>query len=69
MRREIFYSKWPSNALLITQTTVKYQAFHFNTLEYFAAKGAIYYVTKATMIFPRVRITCFRAKAHLRLSH
>ena len=21
------------------------------------------------MIFPRVRITCFRAKAHLRLSH
>ena len=26
MRREISYSKWPSNVLLIIQTTMKYQA-------------------------------------------
>lgn len=27
-----------------------------------AAKGTMYYVTKAMVIFPRVKISCFRAK-------
>ena len=27
-----------------------------------AAKGAMYYVAKAMVIFPRVKISCFRAK-------
>ena len=44
---------------------MKYQA-----ISLFAAKGAIYYVTIATVIFSRVlfsrvKISCFRAKAHL----
>ena len=42
---------------------------HF-TLIIFAAKGAIYYVAIATVIFsfaksPRVKISCFYAEAHL----
>ena len=43
------------------------------TISLFAAKGAIYYVTIATvislcednMLFSRVKMSCFRAKAHL----
>lgn len=27
-----------------------------------AAKGTMYYVAKAMVIFPRVKISCFRAK-------
>ena len=27
-----------------------------------AAKGTMYYVAKALVIFPRVKISCFRAK-------
>ena len=37
----------------------------YQTISLFAAKGAIYYVTIATVIFSRVTISCFRAKAHL----
>ena len=38
--------------------------FYINTIEipeklYYAAEGAIYYVTIATVIFSRVKITCY----------
>ena len=36
-----------------------------NTLLLFTVKGAIYYVAIAKVIFSRVKISCFRAKAHL----
>ena len=32
--------------------------------QFFPAKGGIYYVAIATVIFSRVKISCFRAKAH-----
>ena len=37
---------------------------HF-TLIFFGAKGTVYYVAIATVIFSHVKITCFYAKAHL----
>ena len=37
----------------------------YQTISLFASKGAIYYVTIATVIFSRVKISCFRAKAPL----
>ena len=36
--------------------------FHFN---FFGAKGAMYYVAIATVIFSHVKISCFCVKAHL----
>ena len=36
-----------------------------NALQLFAVKGAIYYAAIATVIFSRVKISCFRRKAHL----
>ena len=33
--------------------------------QFVPAKGAIYYVAIATVIFSHVEISCFRAKAHL----
>ena len=33
--------------------------------QFFPAKVAIYHVAMATVIFSHVKITCFRAKAHL----
>ena len=36
-----------------------------NALQLFAVKGAIYYAAIATVIFSRVKISCFRGKAHL----
>ena len=36
-----------------------------NALYLFAVKSAIYYVAIATVIFSRVKISCFRGKAHL----
>ena len=42
---------------------MKYQT---TSLKYvFAAKGAIYYVAVAMVIFSCVEISCFHAKAHL----
>ena len=57
-RREISY----------LQATMKCSIYYINTNEvpgelYYAAKGAIYYVTIATVIFSRVKISCFRVKA------
>ena len=40
----------------------------YNTISvkfFFPAKGAIYYVAIATVTFSRVKISCFRTKAHL----
>ena len=37
----------------------------YQTISLFAEKGTIYYVTIAMVIFSRVKIMCFRAKAHL----
>ena len=37
----------------------------YQTISLFAAKGAIYYVTIATVIFSHVEILCFHGKAHL----
>ena len=42
---------------------MKYQTISLK--QFFPAKGAIYYVAIATVIFSRVKISCFRAKAHL----
>ena len=46
---------------------MKYQTISMK--QFFPAKGAIYYVAIATVIFSReisrVKISCFRAKAHL----
>ena len=42
---------------------MKFQTISMKQL--FAAKGAIHYVAIATAIFSRVKISCFRAKAHL----
>ena len=39
-----------------------------NALYLFAVKSAIYYVAIATVIFSRVKISCFRGKAHLTLN-
>ena len=38
---------------------------HFTLTLAFAAKGVMYHVAIATVIFSHVKITCFRAKAHL----
>ena len=38
---------------------------HFTLTFVFAAKGTIYRVAIATVIFSHVKISCFRAKAHL----
>ena len=37
----------------------------YQTISIFAAKGRIYYVTIAMVIFSHVKTTCFCAKAHL----
>jgi len=42
---------------------MKYQTISLK--QFYPAKGAIYYVAIATVIFSRVKISCFRAKAHL----
>ena len=42
---------------------MKYQTISLK--QFLPAKGAIYYVAIATVIFSRVKIPCFRAKAHL----
>ena len=42
---------------------MKYQILSLK--QFLPAKGAIYYVAIATVIFSRVKIPCFRAKAHL----
>ena len=42
---------------------MKYQTISMK--QFFPAKGAIHYVAIATVTFSRVKITCFRAKAHL----
>ena len=47
---------------------MKYQTISMK--QFFPAKGAIYYVTIATVIFSHVKfscvkVSCFRAKAHL----
>ena len=44
-------------------TPIKYRTISLK--QFFPAKGAIYYVAIATVIFSRVKISCFRAKAHL----
>ena len=44
-------SKWRCNVLLITNDTLNYFTF--------AAKGTIYYVTIATVIFSQVKVTCY----------
>ena len=36
----------------------------YQTISFFAAKGAIYYVNIAMVIFSRVKISCFHGKAH-----
>ena len=38
---------------------------HFTLTFFVAAKGVMYHVAIATVIFSHVKITCFRAKAHL----
>ena len=40
-------------------------ASHFNITFFSTAKVAVYNVAMATVIFPHVKISCFRAKAHL----
>ena len=40
-------------------------ASHFNITFFSTAKVAVYNVAMATMIFLHVKISCFRAKAHL----
>ena len=42
---------------------MKYQTISLK--QFYPAKGAIYYVAIATVIFSHVKITCFRVKAHL----
>ena len=37
----------------------------YQTSSLFAAEGTIYYVSVATVFFSRVKIACFRGKAHL----
>ena len=37
---------------------------HF-TLTFFCCEGAMYHVAIATVLFSHVKISCFRAKAHL----
>ena len=71
LTREIFstreekflISKRPFKVLFIIKTPMKYQTISMK--QFFPAKGAIHYVAIATVIFSRVKITCFRAKAHL----
>ena len=42
---------------------MKYQAISLK--QFFPVKGVIYYVPIATVLFSRVKISCFRTKAHL----
>ena len=54
---KIRISKRPYNVLFIIQTPKKSQTI---SLKYFfAAKGPIYYVAIATVIFSHVKITCY----------
>ena len=51
-------SKWPCNVLFILFINTNEIPNHF-TLIVFDVKGAINYVTIATVIFSQVKITCF----------
>ena len=42
---------------------MKYQ--NISLKQFYPAKGAIYYVAIATVLFSHVKISCFHAKAHL----
>ena len=50
-------SKRPCNVLFIIWTPMKYQTISLTQL--YPAKGAIYYVAIATVIFSHVKITCY----------
>ena len=44
---------------------MKYQTILLKIIVFFGVKGAIYHVAIATVIFSHVKISSFRAKAHL----
>ena len=56
-------SKRPCNVLFIILTPMKYQTILLK--EFFGLKGAVYYEAIAMVIFSHVKISSFRAKAHL----